>query len=71
MDDNRVAFTIDEVAKAAGIGRTTVFEEIRHGRLVARKMGRRTIIMAVDRDAWLKSLPKRGHSSPATDRVPS
>lgn len=59
MDDNRIAFTIAEVAKAAGVGRTTVFEEIRHGRLVARKMGRRTIITADELDAWLKSLPPR------------
>ena len=62
MDETRLALTVAEVAKAAGVGRTTVFEEIRHGRLVARKVGRRTIIMAGDLDAWLNSLPQRSNA---------
>jgi excisionase family DNA binding protein len=51
------ALSVDEAAKAAGVGRTTLFEEIRRGRITARKVGRRTIITTDDLDAWLKSLP--------------
>ena len=53
----RLALSVEEAAKAAGVGRTTVFEEIRKGHLTARKVGRRTIITTDDLDAWLKSLP--------------
>jgi excisionase family DNA binding protein len=48
----------DEAAKVAGVGRSMIFNEIRHGRLNARKCGRRTIITDFDLDTWLKSLPQ-------------
>jgi excisionase family DNA binding protein len=53
----RVAFSIEEAGEAAGVGRSFVFEEIRAGRLVAKKAGRRTLIAAADLMDWLKSLP--------------
>jgi excisionase family DNA binding protein len=59
VDQTRIAFSVLEAAKCAGVGRTTLFEEIRSGRLAARKVGRRTIIMTADLEAWLKSLPTR------------
>jgi excisionase family DNA binding protein len=59
MQPPRRALSVHEAAKSAGVGRTKVFEEIRSGRLVARKVGRRTIVMAEDLETWLKSLPKR------------
>jgi excisionase family DNA binding protein len=48
---------VDETALILGLGRTTVYEEINAGRLLARKIGRRTLILREDREAWLKSLP--------------
>jgi excisionase family DNA binding protein len=54
------ALSIAQAAKAASIGRTVLYEEIRKGHLIARKVGRRTIIIADDLDAWLKSLPASG-----------
>ena len=51
------ALSVAEAAKAAGVGRTTFFEEIRRGRITALKVGRRTIITVDALDAWLKSLP--------------
>jgi excisionase family DNA binding protein len=51
------ALSVQEAAKAAGVGRTLIFDEIRKGRLTARKAGRRTIITIDALDAWLKSLP--------------
>ena len=54
----KIAASADEAADAAGIGRSQVFEEIRQKRLVARKIGRRTIIALDDLKAWIDSLPK-------------
>ena len=48
----------DEAAKVAGVGRTMIFNEIRRGRLPARKCGRRTIITDPDLEAWLGGLPQ-------------
>ena len=57
MDEIKLAFTIQEAAAAAGVGRTTIFEEIRHNQLIARKIGRRTVVLRDDLDAWLKNRP--------------
>ena len=51
------AFTISEVCQTARASRTVVYEAIRAGELVARKRGRRTIVLHEDLTAWLKSLP--------------
>jgi excisionase family DNA binding protein len=51
------AFTISDVGKRAGIGRTLIYSEIAAGRLRARKVGRRTVILSADLAAWLKALP--------------
>ena len=53
----RRALSVDEATKAADVGRTFIFQEIRKGRIRARKAGRRTIIIIDALDAWLKALP--------------
>ena len=58
MDYTTRALSVEEAAKAAGVGRTLLFEEIRKGRLTARKVGRRTIVTTDELDNWLHSLPK-------------
>jgi hypothetical protein len=40
------------------MGYTLLFEEIRQGRLAARKAGRPTFITIDDLDIWLKTFPK-------------
>jgi excisionase family DNA binding protein len=60
MENPKRAMSVEEAAKAAGVGRTLLFEEIRKGRITARKVGRRTIIMTDELDAWLKALPTAG-----------
>ena len=57
------AFSIDETCQASGLGRSTIYEEIREGRLIARKCGRRTIILKADRQSWLESLPRTGNEA--------
>ena len=46
-----------------GPGRTKAYEEIRSGRLRARKMGKRTIITEDDAEDWLQRLPLVDSSS--------
>lgn len=55
---NIAAYTLPDFCRAFGIGRTKAYEEIRAGRLKARKNGTRTIILAADAEAWLNSLPE-------------
>jgi excisionase family DNA binding protein len=55
---NKLAYTIEQAAEAAGVGRSTIYEEIRDKRLTARKLRRRTIITGDDLLTWLQSLPK-------------
>lgn len=52
-----LGLTIHEAKALAGVGRSTIYEEIRAGRLAARKLGRRTLILSDDLSAWLASLP--------------
>jgi hypothetical protein len=41
---SKLAYSVDEFCHLTSLGRTKVFEEIRHGRLQVKKVGRRTII---------------------------
>jgi hypothetical protein len=52
------SYSLNEFARHNAIGLTTVRGEIQAGRLVARKIGRRTIIAAEDAKAWQEQLPK-------------
>jgi hypothetical protein len=53
----KLAFKLGELSKASGCGPTALYEEIESGRLVARKRGRSTIVLADDAKTWLQSLP--------------
>ena len=53
----RLAFTIEQLAELAGVGRTTLFGEIGAGRLRAKKIGRRTVVLISDAQIWLERLP--------------
>lgn len=55
----RLAYRPEEAAAAVGVGRTTIFEEIRAGRLRARKVGRATLIAEADLRAWVVALQER------------
>jgi excisionase family DNA binding protein len=55
--NDRIAYSVDEAAVRAGIGRDAVYDAIREKRLVARKWGRRTIITDAALRAFLDSLP--------------
>ena len=53
----KVAFSINEFCEAFGVKRDLAYDEIKAGRLKARKAGRRTLIRAVDARQWLDGLP--------------
>lgn len=56
MDSN---LRIKDVVERSGLGETTVYREIRVGRLRARKCGRATIVSHDDYRRWIDSLPVR------------
>lgn len=58
---DKISLTIQDVSKATGIGRTKIFELIRDGKLPARKIGTRTIILAEDLKIFLDKLPSAGN----------
>jgi excisionase family DNA binding protein len=42
---DRVSCTVEEACWATGLGRTTLYKLIKEGRVTARKIGRRTVIL--------------------------
>ncbi len=53
----KLAYTINSFAERAEMGRTTIYAEIRAGRLQAKKRGGRTIITVDAARAYLAGLP--------------
>jgi len=45
-DPPKIAYSIKEACKASSLGRTTIYSHIAAGRLVARRIGGRTVIPA-------------------------
>lgn len=52
------ALTVAEFLAAYRIGRSTLYEEIKAGRIEVRKIGKRTLIPAESARTWFESLPK-------------
>jgi excisionase family DNA binding protein len=51
-------FSVEELRRLTGLARTTLYAEIRAGRLVARKVGRRTVVLRRDFENWAAELPR-------------
>ena len=56
----RRAHSIEETCALTGLGREIVYRAIRDGHLVARKLGRRTLITDDDLRQFLAGLPRAG-----------
>jgi hypothetical protein len=54
------ARSVREFARRRGIGESSAWKEIREGRLIARKIGRRTLIMDEDEVEYVRNLPRAG-----------
>jgi excisionase family DNA binding protein len=52
------ALSVQQVLAITGISRPTLYNHVKAGRIVARKLGRRTIVMASDLERYLESLPR-------------
>ena len=53
-----LAVSIEEAARRAGVGRTTIYEAVNDGKLVIRKSGRRSLVLVDELQNWLSSLPR-------------
>lgn len=56
MPENKT-HSITETARLLGIGRSTLYVLIKDGRLPARKLGKRTLILHEDLERFIASLP--------------
>ena len=54
---HKLGFSIKETCLASGLGRTTIYEAIGAGELIAKKAGSRTIILPKHLAAYLDNLP--------------
>ena len=52
-DPPKIAYSIKEACKASSLGRTTIYAHIAAGRLLARRIGGRTIIPAESFHAFI------------------
>jgi hypothetical protein len=52
-----VAHTIADAVRVSGIGRTTLYEQIGAGKIDARKVGNRTLILADSLRSYIATLP--------------
>ena len=57
LPSTKPCFSIEEVCRETTLGRSQIYEEIRSGRLPAKKCGRRTLIAAADFQRWVEGLP--------------
>ena len=51
---DRIAFSIREIAEQTGLSSPFIRLEIKRGNLRASKLGRRVVVLATDRDEWLE-----------------
>jgi len=56
-EPGRLAYPIDDLANAIGIGRSKLYAEIRAGKLKAKKLGTRTIVTTPAARDYLDALP--------------
>ena len=67
FSDPSLADTVSAASRRLGIGRSSLYLELKQGRISAVKVGRRTLIVRAEQDRWLASLPKayveNGHQS--------
>ena len=57
IPQDKRSFTIEGFMASYGVSRNRVYDEINKGRLIARRLGGRTMIARDDADAWLAALP--------------
>ena len=73
-DPDDASLTPAEFCKAENIGKTTFYQEVNSGRLEAKKIGSRTVVLPAARRRWRDNLPDYvptgaagGEAQPAND----
>ena len=56
-DTDGESYTVDEFCEVEKIGHTTFYQELNSGRLKAKKIGNRTVILPAERRRWRANLP--------------
>jgi excisionase family DNA binding protein len=54
---DREAFSVREFCSRYGICRQTFYDEVHRGRLRAVKLGKKTLVLRADADAWVATMP--------------
>ena len=54
----KLAYTMPEAVQVSGRSRTSIYGSIKAEKLIARKDGSRTVILASDLRSWLENLPR-------------
>ena len=57
MNTHKKAYSVSEVTKTTGLGKTNIYQLIKDGSLHAKKVGRRTIVLEAELDRYLNALP--------------
>ena len=52
------ALTVNEFCETYRVGRNTFYNELKAGRLEARKAGKKTLILKTEAARWANALPK-------------
>jgi excisionase family DNA binding protein len=60
-----LAYSIPAACKAAGVGRTKIYEALASGALRARKNGAKNLILRADLEHWLEALPTEKAAAPS------
>jgi excisionase family DNA binding protein len=74
IQDEKIAaagLSVLDAARFAGVGRSTIYEELAAGRLRAVKVGRRTIIPQLALVDWMAGLPAYRAPSTSNKESPS
>ncbi|WP_288637875.1 helix-turn-helix domain-containing protein [uncultured Oxalobacter sp.] len=53
----KLLFSVKEFCEIVGIGRTTFYQEVKAGRIKAKKMGRSTLITKSELERFIEELP--------------
>jgi excisionase family DNA binding protein len=59
-----ITLTINDACRVSGLGRTKLYSLIGDGRIKARKLDKRTLIVRSDLEAYLNGLPTIGGDTP-------
>lgn len=55
MQDRQRFYTLQQLQKMTGFSRAHFYNEATRGKLLLRKAGGRTVVLAEDLDAWVKT----------------